>query len=240
MKRFAFFVEGYTELLFISKFLIEIFTKTELSIQQMQIRGGGKKRATCKILFSDMVTNQTKFNIFIYDCGADNRVKSCILEQRDSLIKSGFERVVGLRDVYPEASESIPKLRKWLLFKIPQKDLKISIILAVMEVETWFLGEDLHFEMIDSNLTRKKLSEIGFDPFSKDMEMVEKPALLLNKIYELANFKYEKSKACLERVTDSLSYENLYLKVSERIPSLKELVEEINKFSKNQKINQNS
>src|SRR5580692_3369354 len=52
-----------------------------------------------------------KYFILVVDCGADNKVPSAIKEHLHLLDKN-YKYIIGLRDVYPENSSSIPKMRK--------------------------------------------------------------------------------------------------------------------------------
>ena len=46
------------------------------------------------------------------NCGQDERVKSDIIERYDGLIASGYQVIVGVRDVYPTARNAIQRLAR--------------------------------------------------------------------------------------------------------------------------------
>ena len=141
MKKIAFFVEGLTEQTFVSKLLTELFGTKNICITNCKIIGGSKSKQRILVINSESKTCSTKYFVMIYDCSGDGAIKSNILERRESLVSSGFTKIFGLRDIYPEFSKAeIPKLKKYLYFRVPQKDISISFILSIMEIESWFIA----------------------------------------------------------------------------------------------------
>lgn len=101
LKKIAIFVEGKTELKFVERLLKEILTENKYSIQTQQMRGS-KSLIKINVLNLGVLSDTTKCFILITDCGSDTTVKSYILEQRTSLIKSGYSSIIGLIDLYPK------------------------------------------------------------------------------------------------------------------------------------------
>ena len=85
--------------------------------------------------------------------GNDELVQSDIRDSCESLAKKNYQKILGLRDVYPKTFADIPKLELGLKYGIPTKYFPIHIILAIMEVEAWFLAETTHFSRIHPSLT---------------------------------------------------------------------------------------
>ncbi|MGV8830295.1 MAG: DUF4276 family protein [Breznakibacter sp.] len=231
----AFFVEGYTEQEFLKRLLVEIFGNKEIGIQIEEIKGGSKVGISFTKLETPALTDDVKYYVLIYNCGGDGAIKSYMLDRRSSLINAGFRKIVGLRDVYPDFKrDEIQKLIKGLYFQLPQKDIPISFILSTMEVESWFLAECNHFQNIDKSLTSDRIEQaFGFNPIVYNTELIDEPANTLKAIYKTVGKTYKKEKEIISRTIESLDYGNLYLSVNARIPSFKQLTDEIESIFEN-------
>lgn len=232
MKRYAFFVEGLTEQLFLESLLKEIFGKNNVVIETKNIRGGRRIPISITTIRTPLNYTNIGYYILIYDCGGDNAIRSYIQEQRNSLLNAGYLKIIGVRDVFPNFNRSeINKLRYGLYFKLPQRLLPTKFILSIMEIEAWFLAEEKHFQNIDSKLTNDFIkNNYLFEPSKYDTELRDEPASDLHNIYRLAGKSYKKEKVQIERTINSLDYDNLYVNVGVRIKALNELITEINSF----------
>lgn len=230
MKRLAIFVEGQTEQLFVTKLLKEIAGENHINIiQEKYISNGGVRSIT--LIDAVSATNEKKYYVIIRDCGGDSRVKSDIVDGCEKLYQKGYGEIIGLLDVYPKDREDIPKYETGLKFGVPTKYLPISIYLAVMEIEAWFMGEATHFEKIHPALTKELIFDtFGFDPFLENMEMRDHPANDLNKIYKLVGLAYTKKKKNTQRTVDSIDYERLYIDGKIKMESLGKFIEHIDSF----------
>jgi len=232
MKKYAFFVEGYTERLFLEKLLTEIFGSNKIKIETKKISGGRRIPVSITTLSTSSNSEKKDYYILIYDCGGDSSIRSYIGDQRASLIKTGYIKIFGIRDVYPDFDRSeIIKLRNGLYFKLPQKDLPTKFILSIMEIEAWFLAEENHYATIDSKLTIDYIkNNYCFDPSIYNTELRDEPTNDLIKIYQLVGKSYTKTKSHIDRTINSLDYDNVYLNVRNRVNALNELVTEIDSF----------
>ena len=158
--KIAFFVEGYTEQQFVRNILIEIFGIKKIAIEVQEVKGGNKVSTSYTKIATANETDTTKYFVLVYNCNGDSSIKSYILDQRNNLIKAGYSKVIGLRDVYPDITRAeISKLRDGLKYGVPQKDLPISFVLSIIEIEAWFLAEEFHFSKINEKLTFEHLWE---------------------------------------------------------------------------------
>jgi hypothetical protein len=226
--KIAFFVEGYTEQQFVRNILIEIFGIKKIAIEIQEVKGGKKVSVSYTKITSASELDSTKYFVLIYNCNGDSSIKSYILEQRSSLIKAGYSKVIGLRDVYPDITrEQISRLRDGLKYGVPQKDLQISFVLSIMEIEAWFLSEEFHFSKINVKLTFEHLWEkFEFDPRTQNTENIDEAANLLKAIYASVGMTYKKEKAYIDRTINKLDFGNIYLEVRNRNTSLNELISE--------------
>ena len=230
MKKLAIFVEGQTEQIFVGKLLEEIAGQKNIRIN---IRAKDPKQIgrITSINMSDMTNHSIQYYVLIYNCCNDDALVSDISEQYASLVNDGYNKIIGLRDVYPKfAISEIDKLERGLKFSLRGKDFA-KVVLAVMETEAWFLSEWKHFEKISPILTPAKIHEkLGFNPQTDDMEERPNPAEDLNRVYQLAGRSYQKRRKQTETIVSSLDYDFLYLELVEKVHRLGEFVSHINTF----------
>ncbi|MDY6782124.1 MAG: DUF4276 family protein [Cyanobacteriota bacterium] len=227
----AIFVEGQTEKIFVRKLLEEIAGKRNIAIDEQEISGKKNSRIT-KLVMSDLITIQTKYYILIYNSGSDNSVASDIRDQYKSLVASGYSMIMGLRDVYPiPAADDKNKLEKGLQYALPKGSVPAHIILAVMEIEAWFLAEWNHFMKVDASLTPVYIqAALGFNPEIEDMEKRPHPAEDLHQIYKLVGRSYRKRENQVNTIVSNLDYEFLYIQLVNRVPSFGKFVGYIDAF----------
>lgn len=235
MKKIAIFVEGQTEQIFVNKLLKEIAGQRKISINLFQLRGGSKTPIK-QIYVPQSITNPTnpKYEALIYDSGSDSKVKSDILDNIQSLAGRGYSQIIGLRDLYPLDLSKLHNLEQGMLF-FPQSylplPLDIDFVIAVSEVEAWFLGECNHYECIDSVLLPSFLiSNLSYDPCTIDTSTRTVPSDDLKSIYQLVGKTYNKKKDIVERTVECLDYANLYLNVRNRVPKLGQFIDLVDAF----------
>ena len=242
MKTIAFFVEGQTEQIFIKWLLIKMASQKNknISLTLKKFEGGGRKmpkiEETTNERLQFFIEPQTPlFEGLIYNCGNDELVKPRILENIQTLSEIGCTEIIGIQDLFPKFKLSeLAQLKRGLQFIPPDRlplQIPFEIIVAVHEIEAWFLAEYSHFTKLDNRLTLSFIqSGVPFDPFEDDMRLREKPAKDLNAIYQLVNKGYSKRKRQVEKTVNLLDYSNLYLNIRHKIPELEELIQKIDSF----------
>ena len=147
MKKVALFVEGQTEQIFVSELLNQLFSEQKINIV---------KREMAKLHYNISIEKLTADNakdyyFLICDCGSDDKVKSCILDNYQKLKKSGFNYIIGLQDFFNpkrrKAGITVQQLKKGLNFGLDQI-IPTEIFLAIQEIEAWIIAEDRHYETI--------------------------------------------------------------------------------------------
>jgi hypothetical protein len=229
MKKIAIFVEGQTEQIFVLKLLSQIFTigKYHADIQSLTGKTGFKRMQAVKndraYLSNENIECDYYFRVI--DCHGGNEestVKSDILEQLPRLTAESFCSIIGIRDVYPLTDAA--RLQRNMV--ITNCLIPVSIILAVNEVEAWFLAEDKHYANLSPDLAIEKVNKIaGIDVRSETTEMITWPSDILRQIYRFIGIKYTKKAWQAQVTSDALDYENLYLSVRNRNNSLNNLLE---------------
>jgi hypothetical protein len=235
MKKLAVFAEGGTEQAFVEKLLLEIGTEKQITIWKERWRGGGKgnprDRQVSQLMGISPNTQDIEYYVQIIDCGNDERVQSDVIESYPRLVKLGFDSIIGIRDVRPQPPERIPRLKQLLKYKVPTKPVDPVMVLAIMEIEAWFLAEYTHFPRVHPNLTLARVRAIaGFDPSVDDVEQRLQPADDLDLIYQAVGERYEKTPASIQCTIAALDSAVIYLDLSQRVPALKPLVDAIDAF----------
>jgi hypothetical protein len=229
IKQLAIFVEGKTELLFIKRLLIEIAGIKNIEIQCKILQGQGR----CPEIerFTD---SKSKYKILLYNSCADNRVLSDMKDNYMNLIfNKGYSKILGIRDLYPKSFERKNRIIESIQQHLDNEKLdKIRIIIAVMEIETWFIGELTHYTKIDPELTLEHIKEnlIDLENLNDIEKDISHPAGLLHKIYQLKGKAWKKTERHIHRTVNNLDYENLYIKTRNNIPSLNQLIIELDDF----------
>jgi hypothetical protein len=240
MKKIAFYVEGQTEQFFINKLLIEIAGQKNIQIELQQFQGVGKPTKSVYPKTTANPQNPQHFAL-IFDCMGDGGVKPRILQDAVSLFNQGYSEVIGLIDLYPRTD--LAKFENELRNGTLRNGRRItqplpndtSIVIAVREIEDWFLAECNHYTCIDASLTldATQIAGLGFNPCLDDLTLRNTTAAEdLRSVYKLGNKKttYNKSKDKVERTVECLDYANLYVEISCKVSKLNELISKINNF----------
>jgi len=232
VKKLAIFVEGQTELFFVEKLLLEIGNEKELSIRKESLSGGSTCPVTSTLVGETPESQETKYKILIYSSCNDEKVLSDIKERYAELKSDGYIKIIGLRDLYP-----IDYSKKNLVRSAIQNDIarhgldNTDIVLAIMEVETWFVSEITHYSNLHSNLTLDNIRPIvdlcSISNFEQD---IPHPAYLLNTIYNLVGYAYRKKAKQVQRTVNKLDYEEIYINLRNKIPGLNEFISHIDDF----------
>lgn len=236
MKKLAFFVEGQTEQIFLHRLLLEIAGEKNISILLRKFVG--KNRPSEEII-TPKETKESNINHFvlIYDCGGDESVKSRILEEYPSLMREKYLGVIGIRDLYPLSNLNKLKnrLQNGLIIQNniiePALPSKAQFVIAVQEIETWFLAEENHYQLISEELTKERIEIYSnFNPWIDDATKVYHPSEMLRDIYSLAGKSYSKNRNTVSKTVECLDYSNIYLNLKHKIQSLNLLIDKIDYF----------
>lgn len=230
MRRIAFFVEGFSEMLFIEQLIVTIADANQVVVEQRQIIGGSKVPRKVVVVKAAEPNTGQGFYALIIDCCGDHQVKTRLLEEHEGLTKAGYEKIVCVRDVRPTFTrEQIPLLEMGLRKYVKGALAPVDFILSTMEVEAWFIAEYNHFSKIDPKITIDEIvALIGFHPENDDPSLRDEPAEDLRKCYALAGKTYEKSEAI--RTIQALDYAYIYTDLGERVPAIKRIASHIDSF----------
>ncbi|MBM4329574.1 MAG: hypothetical protein FJ118_20735 [Deltaproteobacteria bacterium] len=230
MNRLAVFAEGHTEVLFVEKLLDEIAGQNKVLIEHREVRGGSATRRTMKLIKAAKPNTGQKYYVLLLDCGGDESVKTRIMEEHENLTNKGYSGLIGIRDVRPRFTHNdIPKLEASLPRYIRTSLAPVTFILAIMEIEAWFLAEATHFPKIESSITVAAIkASLGFDPENDSMEQRLCPADDLKACYAIGGKSYVKQQA--KTTVDALDYALVYMVLRRKIAYLDRLISVIDAF----------
>lgn len=230
VRKLAIFVEGYTEILFMEHFISEIAGAHNVIIEHRKIRGGSKVKRSMSIVKASRQATGEKYYVLLIDCGGDALVKTRIQEEHENFTRHGYTKIIGMRDVRPDFTYAdIPKLESGLKKYMKTALIPVEFVLAVMEIEAWFLAEHNHFPKIDPSITVTAIkATLGFDPEVDDLARRSNPESDLNSCYMIGGKKYEKSQVAT--TVAALDFPYIYLKLQNKIPQLRRLANSIDAF----------
>lgn len=228
-KKLAIFVEGQTERIFIESLLTEIAGKSKIAFEKKV--ASGNSLVTLKQIDPPPQTVDGPLFVLLVDCQNDEKVKSVVLDQRNSLIRANYSLILGLRDLYPQTLADLPVVKSRLSYGVPTAGVPTHILLAVAELEAWFLQESTHYPRIDERLDPSQFAaSFGFDPIHDSAESVLAPASKLHEIYSSVGKAYRKDRKRVQRTVDALDYAQVYFESSKMLPHLKEFLNHIDNF----------
>jgi hypothetical protein len=231
VRKAAIFVEGLTEQVFAQLLMKEVAGERNIDVESMKLTGGTANRKRLVTLRLRSKASAATYYVLIVDSGTDNRVISDVRENYDRLISCGFSHILAIRDVYPLPRADVPNIERMTKYRICTKPVDPDVILAVMEVEAWFVAEYTHFGRVDPTLTPARVaSALGLDVTNLDAESLDHPAETLDTIYQLAGKRYQKARRRIQRTVEALDYAVIYLDAWSRAPRMKGLIDSIDRF----------
>jgi hypothetical protein len=225
LKRAAIFVEGETEAAFVLRLLKAIAGERAISLIAETQFGG--------IFTQDYqnITTDSEFEFLVSNCRNDAKVASAIRDRHASLTNNGYELILGLRDLYPLLLSELERLRAGISSIIPTSGARTHVIIAVAEVEAWFIEEVTHFAKTDARLTEHAiLAKTGYSLASRAAEGIPHPAGVLNDAYSIVGMAWRKKKSQVDRIVGLLDYDFLTEDAVRFSNSLAEFISHIRHF----------
>jgi hypothetical protein len=232
MKKMAFFVEGQTEQAFVVALLNAVAGTRAVHIDAVKAFGGRvQPRAFLEVSATCRPNPEKRYYVIVFDSSNDSRVLSDIRDHYENLTAQGFVDIVGIRDVFPNAVKDIEPIRAAFTALAPSDPIVPTLVLAVMEIEAWFIGEFTHFARMHPRLTHTLVcSTLGYDPATVDTGKIPQPSEDLRKVYGLSGKGYNKSAHHVQRTVSNLDFAEIYVRLKRIISDLGVLVERIEQF----------
>lgn len=209
MIKISFFVEGQTERIFLEKFLNEYLTTAKIIIESHKFIGD-----RILTIRARKPNSNTQVYILIYEVACGDRVVDALLEKAENMISNqGYNQLLALKDLYP-----IPFNKKSLTINAILKEFnkshfadKLKLILAIMEIEAWFLTDYNLFKKISPSLTPEFIKEkTGLDLINDDPEITyHHPSETVSTILSLNKRKYKKKEKQIYNMVHNINYEFL-------------------------------
>lgn len=207
MIKVSFFVEGQTERIFLEKFFSEYFGIIKVIIESNKLIGDKTRQIRAR-----KINSNTEVYVLIYEVMNGDKVVSEVLDKAERMIKNGYRQLLALRDLYPKKIEEKDRVISATLKefnKFPFAD-KLKHILAIMEIEAWFLADYKLFEKVDTRLTAQFINQnSGLDLVSTDPETYPHPAKIINSILKIVGKSYKKHEAQSYNIIYNIDYEYL-------------------------------
>jgi len=227
VRKVAFFVEGWAESYFVERLIQEMAGQQKITTKITTRFDSGN---ALEIIEASQTLDEIerRFFIQIVNCENDEKVISSIFDNMDSLITSGFCMIVGLRDLYPlhrSRLDAVLKSFRSFKDKCCPPTMPCHLVVAVMEIEAWFIAEVKHFQVMNGKLSVKVVKQkLGIKNDFIDFEKIDHPSQKLNDIYKVALKKgYTKKKELLKKIVYCLDFDDLYNSIGSRSKSLRQL-----------------
>lgn len=218
MKKVAVFVEGQGEQVFVRHLLYYLLDPTKFSFECLRLRSENLEEVPYAY------ENQLADVYFlIINTQGDGSVLPAIKKREQGLFRQGFNKIIGLRDMYSQAYREIsPGIidyhiiqqfidgAKYSITTMSQPD-KIHFHFVIMELEAWWLCMYTLFAKIDEQLTVAFIAQkLGYDLSAIDAEKVFfHPASNVIKILNLVGIKYDKRFSDVERIISSMTFDDI-------------------------------
>ena len=219
----AIYVEGITEVGFVYRLIGEKYgwdwTKVQIECLNLTPADAAKD-------LRDIGIDEAPDYFLIYDSGSDTSVVSDIRGKFKGHMDQGFDKVVGLRDVYSESyidlygrsldQQNIVNFIKDIQEPLAELDKTgfIRVRFAVMETEAWMLALNGVFHKIDNSLNAGGLlSNVGFDVNCDPQLVFFRPYTKLEEIFKSIGRSYSKHWREIKEIIFKLTwtdFETLY------------------------------
>jgi hypothetical protein len=230
MTKTAVFVEGHSELIFVRELLLKMFEYQNISLE-------------CYTLFTDSAFHPAEYafpndnaeHYFqIINCGNDQSVITRILRRQQFMENAGFQKIIGLRDMYSKAYRDIvqqPVINQQVNQQFIEAHREqvnpdiISFSFAIMELEAWILGLHQCLTKMDGRLTPEFIEQHrGYNIALTNPETAFfHPADEMDSIFQLINRRYDKSQGSINAIVAYLDKEDIInLTATDKCNSFKE------------------
>jgi hypothetical protein len=226
-------LEGQTERIFIENLLNEYFTHPFFNIESVQLIEG---KAT-SITKANYDHDDVRLYFLIYDVMGDGNVNGAINERSETLLNNrGYSHIIGIRDLYPQPIGSLPLMLEAFNDQFRDKEYfdKLTQIIAIMEIEAWFLADYNHFAKMDQKLVPEFINEnLNIDILNDDLETYSHPSQTLNRIWNLVDRTYRKRESDSHSICSHFDYSFFCCNedLLNRIPSFARLLSTINQIT---------
>jgi hypothetical protein len=214
MIKIAIFAEGQAEQVFIRHLLGHIIGYSDLSFKCHKLY------ANCLQDVRYEYPNQNaKFHFLIINACGDEKVLSAIIDRIDNLRTAGYEKFIGIRDMYcdtyhKKSPDMIDEALNQQLIDGVNKAIQsmnapdqVFLYFSIMEIEAWILSMYNLFSRINPKLTLEYIKqELGYNLRDIDPQKVfYKPSDEVDNIFKLIGSKYTKKYSEIESICSEMN-----------------------------------
>ncbi|MBN2324224.1 MAG: DUF4276 family protein [Spirochaetes bacterium] len=229
MTKTCIFVEGQTERIFLKYLIEQYLSPPTFTIDSVKLISN--KLYTIK---SSCSIDNTDHYFLIFDVSNDSKVLSAIIERSQKMVLyQGYTFILGIRDLYPNKKHDKTKVLNYIKQTLHNNGLSSTtrVILAIMEIEAWFLADYSFFRRIDDCLQVDYISQnLGIDISTSNPEDYNHPSKVIDQVLTLIGSSYKKKEKDVYRICHRLDYAKLCLDqdLHSRVPSLDYLIRCLN------------
>lgn len=219
----AIFTEGQTEQLFVCEAIRQLAGNQNYYVTNVRKNGSGDRLI---LIDTGKIGNPATHDVYfqICDCGSDSQVLSTLREEYETLVGAGFSHIIGIRDLYPIPPDNKDKFFNSVQKFLPTGTVAPLFVVALLEVEAWFIAENTHFARINPALSADTISLMANLDITQDSENHEHPFTTMVQIYALCNELYEKSRGSVGRTIAALDFNEYLGAAGNRAQSLRPLI----------------
>jgi hypothetical protein len=213
VQKIAIFVEGQGELIFTRNLLYHLNDPAKFSFECFKLHAHSQQEVPY-----EYKNPNAEVHFKIINVGNDERVLDVIAENEEKLLKEGFNKIIGLRDMYSKAyrkkskntiddevTQQFVKAITKVIAGMKNPD-KINFHFAIMELEAWWLSMYNLFAKINDLLTVSFIeTNLGYNLSDIDPEKrFFHPSLEIDKIFQLVESSYKKHFDDIESITSKI------------------------------------
>ena len=212
MTRIAVFVEGITERKFIKKLIYRRYSAVaKVLVKELVLRG--KDPFLQKIDANQAQGIDCLF--LIIEAPEHSKLLSMIKANAENMINNvGYSFIIGLRDLTPnKRGEKIVVINGIDRFLSGLSVTnKISIVLAVMETEAWFLYDWQLFQRLHGNLSPDYIKgALNIDLINDDPELqYNDPSHIIDKVLRLVELRYRKHESEIDNIVGNIDFNFMF------------------------------
>jgi hypothetical protein len=240
MRKIAIFTEGQSELIFVRRLIYILYQVGKVNFQCIKLVGDRNYIVPYPTNFPD-----AEIFILIINVQNDSRVLSAIRDREEGLFNSGFEAVLGLRDMYCELYKDLARnINSVITNKIIQSQISviqgmhnpenIFMYFEIMEFESWLLSMYDLFRKLDEKLTVEYIEEtLGYNLREIGPEITFfHPTNNFSQILKLIGFDYDKSEDQIESILSLMNESDILQAVENgRCNSLQSFIDKMGEFN---------
>jgi hypothetical protein len=218
LQKIAIFVEGQGELIFTRNLLYHLNDPARFSFECFKLYARSQQEVPY-----EYKNPNAEVHFKIINVGNDERVLDVIAENEEKLMKEGFNKIIGLRDMYSKAyrkrskniiddgvTQQFIEAVTTVIAGMNHSD-KINFHFAIMELEAWWLSMYHLFEKIHDQLTVSFIeNNLGYNLSHIVPEKTFfHPSLEIDKIFQLVEYKYKKHFDEVESITSKIDAQDI-------------------------------